>query len=110
MGHDHVATPAAFVYRRVLSWRWSPFGRKENVIAVTFDAATQRPRRWEVRVENPVQLGHGEGTIRRLELVLDVDADGWPVSETLDATGGLGLLALRVERDIRFRREPCAEG
>ena len=61
---------------------------------------------WEVNdAKGDLSFEQFEALCRR---VLDVDADGWPVSEALDATGGLGLLSLRVERDVLFRREPCA--
>lgn len=99
--------PDGIRYRRELSSRWSIFGRRENVVEVLFDADTLRPRRWEVTIAHPVRVEEGTRIVR-MTLSLEVDADGWPVRDVIDATGGYGILSLRMQRELTFARGACA--
>lgn len=75
---------------------------RANTMVAEFDAAG-RTRRWHLRVELPVR--GSQGTLRRLEVELEVDADGVPVREVLDLRTGQPSQVQRTA--VVLRQGPC---
>jgi hypothetical protein len=76
---------------------------RDMLLRVWVEQGQQRARRWEASLPRGIPLGDGLGRLKKVLVVLDVDGQGLPSSESLAGTLRAGPIALRLRQEMDYQ-------
>ncbi len=76
---------------------------RDLLLHVWVEQGQRRARRWQASLPRGIPLSDSGGRLKRVLVVLDVDAQGLPASESLSGTLRAGPIALRVRQEMDYQ-------